>query len=213
MTETIFFAERFIEIKEAYETLIDSSKRMIYDDLKNIGSNSRQNNSGTNFNPDIEYFKSNKTAFEYDEEVTFSWKTINADKVFFKPFGAVQPIGQKIYKIKDFKNPELTFELIAENTNIDRLTKSSLILINKTYYELYDHFKKLVETNNLKQDNYSNYQQTHNTKQKSKVEEAREQKVFDEATKAGEQLNKLLAWFLIVLIGLIILFIFWIAQQ
>lgn len=137
-----FFTERFKEIKEAYETLVDSSERKTYDDRKNSGSTHRQNNSGTNFNPDIEYFKSNKQSFEFDEEVTFSWKTINADKVVLKPFGIVPPIGQRTYKIKDFKNTFLTFELIAENSTINRQIKSSLTLSNKTYKDLYGHFKE-----------------------------------------------------------------------
>ena len=94
-----FFTERFKEIQEAYEILVDSSKRVKYDDLKFNSSSTRQTNNGVNFNPDIEYFKSDKQTFEFDEEITFSWKTINADKVILKPFGIVQPIGQKTYKI------------------------------------------------------------------------------------------------------------------
>lgn len=153
-----FFTERFKEIQEAYETLVDSSKRQTYDEKRNSSSSNRQYNSGTNFNPDIEYFKSNKNTFEYDEEVTFSWKTINADKVILKPFGVVQPIGQKTYRIKDFKNRSVTFELNAENSNIGRQIKSSLTLSNKTYKDLYGHFKEKIRredqnTNNKNQSN------------------------------------------------------------
>lgn len=138
-----FFTERFKEIQEAYETLIDSSKRIKYDDIKTSSSSTRQNSNGTNFNPEIEFFKSNKQSFEYDEELTFSWKTINADKVILKPFGPVQPIGQKTYKIKDFKNTYFTIELIAENSSIGRQTKTSLTIANKTYTDLYGHFKEV----------------------------------------------------------------------
>lgn len=152
-----FFAERFKEIQEAYETLVDNSKRKTYDDLKNNISTNRHTNSGTNFNPYIEYFKSIKSDFEYDEEVSFSWKTINADKVVLKPFGSVQPIGQKSYRIKDFKNTNLTFELIAENSNIGRQIKSSLTLKNKTYQDLYGYFKEKIR---IEDENRINNKQT-----------------------------------------------------
>jgi curved DNA-binding protein CbpA len=165
-----FFTERFKEIQEAYETLVDILKRKEYDNRKNNSSLHRQSNSGINFNPDIEYFKSNKESFEYDEEVTFSWKTINADKVNLKPFGVVQPIGQKTYKIKDFKNTSLTFELIAENSNIGRQVKSSLTLSNKTYKALYVHFKDIIRKengndNNKKQNSSQDNKSTSNVYQ------------------------------------------------
>lgn len=135
----VFFSERFIEIQEAYETLCDNGKRIAYDKLltqKDVKQNNSDN--GVNFQPEIEYFQCNKLFFEFGEEITFSWKTINANKVFIKPFGLVQPIGQKTYKINDFKNANLTFELVAENTYINRTAKSSLLLKNKSYEQMYN---------------------------------------------------------------------------
>lgn len=166
-----FFTERFKEIQEAYETLIDISKRKKYDEeFINNNSSKNQQNNGSNFNPEIQYFKSNKPNFEYDEEITFSWKTINADKVIIRPFGEVQPIGQKTYKIKEFKKAELTFELIAENTNIGRLTRVTLNLRNQTYFELYNHFKTLIELNKSNENTESKKQPSYSSRQKTKEE-------------------------------------------
>jgi len=189
-----FFTERFKEIQEAYETLVDSSKRKTYDDRKNNGTSHRQSNSGTNFNPDIEYFKSNKQSFEFDEEVTFSWKTINSDKVSLKPFGTVPPIGQKTYRLKDFNNSFLTFELVAENSNIGRQVKSSLTLTNKTYKDLYGHFKEKFRRE--EQENSKNNQSSsqHSATANTSVEE-------------DDSSFKAMIWFNVLLIAGLIIFI------
>jgi curved DNA-binding protein CbpA len=135
-----FFADRFKEIQEAYETLIDLEKRQSYDKSFNSDSSNKQNNHGSILTPNIEYFKSNKSYFEYDEEIIFSWKTNNSDKVILKPIGVVKPSGHITYKIKNFKSRIVTFELIAENSRIDNYTKSYLTLSNKTYEEFYTYF-------------------------------------------------------------------------
>lgn len=145
-----FFTERFKEIQEAYETLRDSIKRQEYDRKLSSKNSSNNTQSGYNFNPIIEFFKSSKADFEYDDEIVFTWKTINANKVIIKPFGEVQPIGHKAFKIKNFKKPNLIFELIAENTNINKQITQSISLTNKTYFELYNHFKKIIENESKK---------------------------------------------------------------
>lgn len=140
-----FFTERFKEIREAYEILTDTQKRILYDSQYSSSKQNRTRSNGYNFDPLIEFFEVNKPSFKFDEEITFSWKTINSDKVTIKPFGIVQPIGQKTYKIKDFKNPILSFELIAENTNTGRQTSQTLKLSNKTFQELYCYFRNIIE--------------------------------------------------------------------
>ena len=153
-----FFAERFKEIQEAYEILSDNQKRQAYDGKTTANNQSKNANNGVNFIPEIEYFKADKSTFEYDDEITFSWKTINSNKVIIKQFGLVNPIGQKVYRVKDFKNPALRFELVAENTNIGRQINSTIILKNNTYNDLYKHFKEKInkeELNSSKSNNTS----------------------------------------------------------
>jgi curved DNA-binding protein CbpA len=135
-----FFTERFKEIQEAYEILGDNEKRKAYD-TQTTNPKQQYNPNSHNFSPEIEFFRADKAAFEYDEEITFSWKTINANQVVLKPFGTVSPIGQKTYKLKDFKNKTIQVELIAENTHINRQTTAALTLANKTYQELLEFFK------------------------------------------------------------------------
>ena len=199
-----FFSERFKEIHEAYNTLSDITKRKTYDELRLNSSTTQQSNSGTNFNPDIEFFKSNKHSFEYNEEITFSWKTINSDKVSIKPFGNVEPIGKKTYKIKDFKNPFLTFELIAENSNIGRQIKSKIKLENRTYTELYNHFNTIIKSEVVRNSSENNFQNSNNTEDNS---ESDREINFNKGSKSGE-LDSLTIKLARVFIGLIILGIF-----
>jgi curved DNA-binding protein CbpA len=162
-----FFRERFLEIQEAYDTLIDENKRKNYDAKK--GSSAQTSSSNySNFSPFIEYFKANKNTFEYEEEITFSWKTINSDKVILKPFGQVTPIGQKSYKIKDFKNASLTFELVAENTSIQHQVKSSISLMNNTYKDLFQYFKSEIQKENVKKEEENSRKQNDRDKEWNK---------------------------------------------
>ena len=196
-----FFTERFKEIQEAYETLIDNTKRNNYDNLKPNNSNTQQANHGANFTPEIEYFKSSIMYFEFDEAITFSWKTINADKVILKPFGSVPPIGQKTYKIKDFKTSSVVIELIAENSNIGRSIKASLSLKNKTYQDLYSQFRKEFEEESWRASANSNPNDSSDNQDKSNKYRTERQDEQD----AG---NNIIAWlfYIIVLIIVIIMY-------
>jgi curved DNA-binding protein CbpA len=148
-----FFEERFKEIQEAYEVLSDSSRKSTYDYRQS--AQSKQGGQTTNystFTPEIEYFRANKNSVEYEEEITFSWKVINADKVTLKPFGKVNPIGEKTVKLKDFKNEILVFKILAENTVIARSAESILEIKNSTYDEIYQNIKASISAKEEKPD-------------------------------------------------------------
>jgi curved DNA-binding protein CbpA len=159
-----FFAERFKDINEAYEILSNLNLREKYDNARRNNSSSKPHQQGVNFTPEIEFFSCDKKEFEYDEEITFSWRTINANRVSIKPFGPVEPIGKRTYRIKNFKNQSLEFELIAENTNISRITQKSLKLKNRTYEELFEYFKSQTTEKKHKQDFNYEYSNDRNEK-------------------------------------------------
>jgi len=144
-----FFAERFKDIQEAYELLSNTERRKIYDLKYSKKSESSSNNS--NFTPEIEFFTSNKIGIHIGDEITFKWKTINADVVVLEPLGPVKPIGDITYKIKNVKVNKIRFKLVAVNSNIDRKTESEIIVSNLTYDEIYkeayDNIKREISDN------------------------------------------------------------------
>jgi curved DNA-binding protein CbpA len=160
----VFFEERFKEIQEAYELLSDLDKRKKYDELHS--NKNSYSNDNKNYIPVIEYFKCDSTGFEYDKEITFTWKCLNSDICELKPFGIVSSIGLKTVKLKNFENPYLTFELIATNNYLQKRISSKLTLQNITFKHLkekilQDHKQAEVSNKNQKSKN-NNLEETDN---------------------------------------------------
>lgn len=106
-----FFADRFREIQEAYETLSDSVKRRTYD--QNLESHQRS--FRYNIPPSIKTFTANKIHAKKGEEIIINWQTQNADVVKVLPFGLEKAYGERIFKITEFKDGK--FQLLLHATN------------------------------------------------------------------------------------------------
>ena len=106
-----FFAERFKEIQEAYETLSDKGRRITYD--QNLES--LQKSFRYTVPPSIKAFAANKIHAKKGEEIIITWQTQNADVVKVLPFGLEKAYGERIFKITEFKNGK--FQLLLHATN------------------------------------------------------------------------------------------------
>lgn len=106
-----FFADRFREIQEAYETLSDPGRRRSYD--QNLESHQRS--FRYNVPPAIKTFTANKIHAKKGEEIIINWQTSNADVVKVLPFGLEKPYGERIFKITEFKDGK--FQLLLHVTN------------------------------------------------------------------------------------------------
>jgi formylglycine-generating enzyme required for sulfatase activity len=122
-----FFADRFVELNEAHETLVNATKRSEYDEAKRLldilGSFSnqqgraRQQSKQSTPKPEIIAFQANKKGINIGDTITFSWQTFYATKVELKPTGLVDKTGEKTFRFNNLdNNTSLTFELVVENS-------------------------------------------------------------------------------------------------
>lgn len=135
-----FFETRFMEIKEAYEMLIDPEKRRIYDD--NLSH--QQRSYRPNLPPTIKSFTVNKVRVQKGEEVIISWQTQNADIVKILPFGLQKGYGEKVIRITEFKDGQ--FQLLLHVTN-SLLNKTIVqgITISEIFENKSEEFRSEVE--------------------------------------------------------------------
>lgn len=135
-----FFETRFMEIKEAYEMLIDAEKRRIYDE--NLSH--EQRTYRPNLPPAIKSFSANKVRIQKGEEIIISWQTQNADVVKVLPFGLQKAYGEKIIRITEFQDGK--FQLLLHVTN-SLLNKTIVqgITITEIFENKSDEFRSEVE--------------------------------------------------------------------
>lgn len=135
-----FFADRFREIQEAYETLSDPARRRTYD--QNLESHQRS--FRYNIPPAIKTFTANKIHAKKGEEIIITWQTSNADVVKVLPFGLEKPYGERIFKITEFKEGKFQLLLHATNSLLHKTVVQG-ITITEVFDNDSEKFKNTVE--------------------------------------------------------------------
>lgn len=135
-----FFADRFREIQEAYETLSDKSRRYAYD--QNLESH--QKSFRYTVPPSIKNFTANKVHAKKGEEIIITWQTQNADVVKVLPFGLEKPYGERIFKITEFKDGKFQVLLHATNSVLHK-TAVQGITITEVFDNNTEKFKDKAE--------------------------------------------------------------------
>ncbi len=107
-----YFSDRFKEVKEAYETLTNPERKIIYD--QNLGS--QQRNVKSILPPKIKNFSASKIRAQKNEEITIYWNTYDADLVKIVPFGLEKPNGERTIRIKEFDSHG-KFQILLHATN------------------------------------------------------------------------------------------------
>lgn len=135
-----FFELRFMEIKEAYEMLVDAEKRRIYDDnLSQV-----QRSYRPNLPPVIKSFSVNKVRVQKGEEVIITWQTQNADIVKIMPFGLQKGYGEKAIRITEFQEGKFQLLLHVTNSLLNKTVVQALT-ITEIFENKREEFRNDVE--------------------------------------------------------------------
>lgn len=151
-TDDQFFADRFREVQEAYETLMDTERRRIYDQqLTSLQRSIKSRNP-----PRIQNFNASKSRAFLGEEITLNWQTYDADLVKIIPFGLEKSTGERRFKIKQFdKNGQFQILLHATNTVLQKTVVQGITITqvfdNENQKEKLDDIDEPVKGNEVKE--------------------------------------------------------------
>jgi curved DNA-binding protein CbpA len=130
-----FFAERYRELQEAYNMLINPSKRSAYDASLDPKFAQTVEIVKDKEKPIITFFEISKKSISESEPVTLRWQTIHASEIQINLIGNVEAEGTKTLRIP-FENKEfLRIAINAKNGFLNETASKFIEIKNKDFDE------------------------------------------------------------------------------
>ena len=131
-----FFTERYKELQEAYNVLINPLKRSAYDAELDPRFSADVSVKIDNEKPIITVFEISKKAITEGEPLTIRWQTIHADDVFIDCIGKVEAEGTKTVRLPMLNDKErLLININANNSHLSQKVNKQLEVKNKSFNE------------------------------------------------------------------------------
>jgi len=130
-----FFAERYRELQEAYNLLINPSKRAVYDASLDPKFAQNADIVKDKEKPIVTVFEISKKSIAEAEPVTLRWQTIHASEIHIDLIGNVESEGTKTLRIP-FENKEyLRITINAKNGFLNETVSKFIEIKNKDFDE------------------------------------------------------------------------------
>ena len=130
-----FFAERYRELQEAYNMLINPIKRAAYDSVLDPKFAQELQVIKDKEKPIITVFEISKKAISAAEPITIRWQTIHASEVEIDFIGSVEAEGTKTLRLPFEHNEVLKIAIHANNPFINESASKYVEVKNKDFDE------------------------------------------------------------------------------
>jgi len=179
-----FFADRYLELQEAYNLLINPTKRLEYDSKLDPMFAQTIEIIKDKEKPIITVFEVSKKSITESEPLTLRWQTIHASDIQIDLLGKVEQEGTKTLRIPFENKDHIRIVISAKNTYLNETVTKFIDIKNKDF----DETKQILKVENLTKDDSIEKNSVENVIQKEiKVKTIKEikeskSKVFEKKT-------------------------------
>ena len=154
-----FFVERYRELQEAFNTLINPIKRAVYDSTLDPKFGEPLILVKDKEKPIVTIFEASKKAISDGEPITLRWQTIHASEVSIDFIGKVETEGTKIIRLPFDDKEFLKITINATNSFLNESVSRIIEIKNKDFNEKQHSLQQqqiseiIVKTSNTEKSN------------------------------------------------------------